>query len=669
MTIKIEAAKIENLFLKNLSIPEHQRGYAWKKLHADDFFEDLITSKKSNTEFYLGQFILYEKDRKNSTIKDYSIIDGQQRFTTIWLLFIAIRSAFMQKGLEGTFQAGAINTSLTPTNTKSFEASKSIKKALDYIQDKAWGGDWPETGYVYQVNRIKPVYDYFELELKNKTIEELDEIQSRVNQIDISIITLRSMEEAIAVFERTNARGEPLNIGDLVKNHLYSVESKISKQSQLSLDSQWDKISKNAGNGTNIVKVIRYNYMCREGYIATSGLFREIRKIIKKAPANFLLELVDFSEFYNSIRSLDDDKAIASFLNIFNLKESQEDHRFNIWKSLSGLRAYNVSQCDTLIYAYLKTVSKISNEKGFDSNNSNTKGFNRCIVNFLENLEKFHFHYNLIATGPTNKVETLYANKAKQFMSIKIDNTLIKPEAKLSTKPDFEGVDKSNKPSLRRDWNNLCKIENELMNELKNSLKKENIDEQFYIKAFLQLDWEGDAKDIRTIFSRMCMTDNLGACLSRASANSYVMASGSTWSLDHWFPQTPFKLNEAGKPEKDEGEKPIKDEDLIKKRFDNDPKRLISIPHIHNIGNLIFLPKKPNSKEQNQLPSEKKDSLLKNQDAKFNHVHDFINDYKDHHDEWGSDAIEKRANELAKETFRKWEFKPKEKYLIPEVKK
>ena len=42
MTINIVPAKVESLFLRNLYIPEHQRGYAWKKVHADDFFEDLI---------------------------------------------------------------------------------------------------------------------------------------------------------------------------------------------------------------------------------------------------------------------------------------------------------------------------------------------------------------------------------------------------------------------------------------------------------------------------------------------------------------------------------------------------------------------------------------------------------------------------------------------------
>lgn len=668
MAINIQPAKIENLFFKNLSIPEHQRGYAWKKLHADDFFEDLITTKESNSEFYLGQFILYEKEREGSTIKDYSIIDGQQRFTTIWILFIAIRQALKEKGATGQFHAGQINSHLISTNTKSFKASKSIKKALDVIQDKDWAGDWPEKGFVYQVNRIKPVYDYFELELAEKTIEELEEIQSRVNQIDISIITLASMEEAIAVFERTNARGEPLNIGDLVKNHLYSVEKKISKQSQLSLDSQWEKISKNAGNGTNIVKVIRYNYMCRRGYIATSALFREIRKVIKDDPAKFLSELVDFSEFYSSIRSLSDDKVIKDFLGIFDLEVREEDHRFSIWKSLSGLKEYNVSQCDTLIYAYLKTISKISNEKDFDPEDSSTKGFKNCILNFLENLEKFHFHYNLIATGPTNKVETLYANKAKQFMSIQIDNNLIKPKAKMSKKHDQTNVNRSNRKPLRMDWNNLCKLENELMNELKIRLKKENMDKDSYIKAFLQLDWQGDAKDIKTIFSRMCMTDPQGKCLSRASAISFVMdSSGSTWSLDHWFPQNPHKIDEkTGKPERDkETNKPITNEELIKERFDEDVKRLISIPHIHNIGNLIFLPKKPNSKEQNQLPSEKKESLLKNQDAKFNHIHGFINNYENDHDGWGSKATEKRANDLGNETYSKWEFKPKEKYSIP----
>jgi len=642
LTINIVPAKVESLFLRNLHIPEHQRGYAWKKVHADDFFEDLITTKDSNSEFYLGQFILYEQGRENSTIKDYAIIDGQQRFTTIWILFIAIRQAYKNLGEQGIFQAGDINHDLASSATSSFTTSKSIKKTMDVIQAGDWDGKFPGEGYVYQTNRIKPVYDYFKNELSEKSLPELDEIRIRVKQIDISIITLATMQEAITVFERVNARGEPLNIADLVKNHLYSYEKgKTGNLLITGLDQKWEKITENAGTGTNIVKVIRYNYMSRNGYISTSNLFRNLRKEIKNDPNEFLSGLLEFSKFYSSLRKLEDDRNIIDILDIFELKQPQEDNRFSIWKSLSGLKAYNVSQCDTLIFAYLKAYQKLW--KDLDPE---TKGFKNCIVVFLENLEKFHYHYNLIANGPPNKVETLYANTAEKFMNITINNDLITPPAKESKNPQFPVTNKGNLPPLRSDWNKFCKLENELMRDLSARLTEENIDEEYYTKAFLQLNYNEDKSDITTIFSRMFMTDDVGKALNIAVASIFVIKVGSTWSLDHWFPQNP------------------KDEKLLSERFNDDQNKSISTPHIDNIGNLVFLPRKPNSRSGNDLPPEKAENLLKEENANFSHVRKLIEDYSEHHKLWGSDATELRANELAKKTYKKWEFKPIQKYTI-----
>lgn len=77
-------------------IPSYQRGYRWGKEQVEDLLEDLYTfSKKADKEgnsFYCLQPVVVKEmqynlaDEQNSP-KKYEVIDGQQRLTTLYILF------------------------------------------------------------------------------------------------------------------------------------------------------------------------------------------------------------------------------------------------------------------------------------------------------------------------------------------------------------------------------------------------------------------------------------------------------------------------------------------------------------------------------------------------------------------------------------------------------
>lgn len=62
----------------NLHIPFYQRGYDWEITQVVKLLEDV--SKNKNKEYYLGALIF-----KEGKLNTKSVIDGQQRLTTIWL--------------------------------------------------------------------------------------------------------------------------------------------------------------------------------------------------------------------------------------------------------------------------------------------------------------------------------------------------------------------------------------------------------------------------------------------------------------------------------------------------------------------------------------------------------------------------------------------------------
>ncbi|MBE0470849.1 MAG: DUF262 domain-containing protein [Methyloprofundus sp.] len=74
------------------SIPIYQRLYVWGEEQVELLVEDVLNSFSREQDLYLGN-ILLKKSAKNA----FDLIDGQQRFTTLWLLFNFIEAQIHDK--------------------------------------------------------------------------------------------------------------------------------------------------------------------------------------------------------------------------------------------------------------------------------------------------------------------------------------------------------------------------------------------------------------------------------------------------------------------------------------------------------------------------------------------------------------------------------------------
>lgn len=72
----------------NFSIPDYQRPYRWGVEQAVQLLEDLEESlnRGAGDEYFLGSLVLIERDRTT-----YDVVDGQQRLTTLTVLFAVLR--------------------------------------------------------------------------------------------------------------------------------------------------------------------------------------------------------------------------------------------------------------------------------------------------------------------------------------------------------------------------------------------------------------------------------------------------------------------------------------------------------------------------------------------------------------------------------------------------
>ena len=110
-----------------------------------------------------------------------------------------------------------------------------------------------------------------------------------------------------------------------------------------------------------------------------------------------------------------------------------------------------------------------------------------------------------------------------------------------------------------------------------------------------------------------------------------LTAKTDSFNIEHWFPQTP-------------GES-------LDEEFED---------FHHNIGNLLVIPPKLNSKLQNKSPLEKYEILKADRhENTLKHNMDFIKNY-DVTSSWDEGKIEARSCQLAEEAYSKfWKFDPK----------
>ena len=76
-------------------IPDYQRPYAWTTEQAGELFDDLISAMQdarvsgATSQYFLGSIVLIKNDREPKS----SVVDGQQRLSTLTMLFAVLREA------------------------------------------------------------------------------------------------------------------------------------------------------------------------------------------------------------------------------------------------------------------------------------------------------------------------------------------------------------------------------------------------------------------------------------------------------------------------------------------------------------------------------------------------------------------------------------------------
>ncbi|WP_208357339.1 DUF262 and DUF1524 domain-containing protein [Helicobacter pylori] len=195
-------------------IPIYQRLYSWKKEQCEQLWDDII--KIGGNDKINGHFIgsiLYV--RNGITHSDpLLIIDGQQRLTTITLLFIALRNRSSDEIKCKEMESYLINSDKDGDKKFRLILSESDKDTLLSLIDK---------------NKRKPsepsvkIMENFKLFEKwiRKNTDELETIFKGLDKLMVVEISLeRGKDNPQLIFESMNSTGKDLTQTDLIRNYI-----------------------------------------------------------------------------------------------------------------------------------------------------------------------------------------------------------------------------------------------------------------------------------------------------------------------------------------------------------------------------------------------------------------------------------------------------------------
>lgn len=330
MDIKPYDKTIRELLIsrRQFMIPRFQREYSWDKANYHEFFDDMIgnikvADEKLITDQYFLGTMLFIGDFTEGTEKRIFVVDGQQRLTTITILFSALSDQFIRLGEETLSKELFKYIMTTDDNGDEIRilSSQSHHPFFAYfIQDRK--KETPQVPNTDEEICIKETYDYYiaqtnEDKIKSHLIQKarLDqELVKRMLYIEIlkvlrdqvlnsTFISISTKEQSQAnrIFEILNAKGKKLAHIDLIKNKIFETLNTIEPVDFA--EDRWRKIRDVLCSRRDMVGIAtfyRHYWLSKYKLTYSSKLFSEFDKTITpKNEENYKAFLNDMYENAN----------------------------------------------------------------------------------------------------------------------------------------------------------------------------------------------------------------------------------------------------------------------------------------------------------------------------------------------------------------------------------
>lgn len=214
------------------SIPAYQRPYVWGKDQVTDLLDDVVAAMRSSDtdEYFIGSLVIRPVETQDDTKKAYTeneLLDGQQRLTTLLLIFAALRDLTKDGDsrtacAEAIFMKGSKAKNIPERMRINFQIRDTAQGFLEKLKEQG------QTG-VLATEDDEGIADISVRNMANTLFEIrsfIDEQQVDVDaligylwqKVSLIYVSTEQLNDAIRLFNVLNNRGIPLRNSDILKS-------------------------------------------------------------------------------------------------------------------------------------------------------------------------------------------------------------------------------------------------------------------------------------------------------------------------------------------------------------------------------------------------------------------------------------------------------------------
>ena len=223
-------------------IPVYQRNYDWKNAECKELLNDIISveTEDRGTHFIGSIVFVHEGTYSTSEVKELVIIDGQQRLTTINILYVALYR-FAKETNRNQDSERLYNMFLTNQYAKNESSKLKLKQTdVNFFAFKAiiLGTEKEYTTY----SNVTENYNFFRSCINEDNFETILSGLNRLIFVEISLE--RDKDDPQRIFESLNSTGLDLSQSDLIRNFIL-MDLPPKDQNRI-FETIWNPIEENA---------------------------------------------------------------------------------------------------------------------------------------------------------------------------------------------------------------------------------------------------------------------------------------------------------------------------------------------------------------------------------------------------------------------------------------
>lgn len=447
-------------------IPLNQREYSWEKDQLEKLWDDLVFTVRSSSNHSIGHFLgaVVIIGRNSSHNEDrWSVIDGQQRLTTLTILAEALlffvekyikdrrtsaylttslQSCVYDIGREGVFIPRIVLNRGNEFYKHAILDHAGIDEKNNFFTKNAEQGNRVHQKLIYAINFFYEKISSLLNEQANQeeTIKEFATVF--VEDFYFLVVRTEELWMGYRLFETLNERGLDLSQADLIKNVLLQSSRESGQNVVKIVSDSWNQLVANYESQSEtkleLPQIIQFSFTCRDSLVKKDDIFDRISKCLRSnlyAPN----ELAGFFE--------EDSRYWCNFLTgdlntwSLNLQDSQNAILSPLWKI----------HCAPFIMAVMKKYS--------DDIPSLEKCFLLC--------EHYLFRQGLICNDSVNSLQEFFAKAALKVRVASDVKELVELfRSKSSNELFVEAFASASVKNMKQAFYVLWKIENHELSEL-----------------------------------------------------------------------------------------------------------------------------------------------------------------------------------------------------------